>query len=219
MKTKMVSWKAVGKPAVMFLALGLSVATARAGDAVDLLADGLAAWQTDKPGAWVVDDGVLSPSDKPGGYIWSKGAYGDLDLTLEYKTSKECNSGVFFRTDPKNAVQGGFEIQLASNDIYEGKHVVGALYDAQAPTEKAGKADGEWNTMKLSCKGSKITVVLNGKTVLEADIDQWTTANKNPDGSKNKFKTALKDLPRSGHVGLQYHGHPVWFRNIKLEKM
>jgi hypothetical protein len=60
---------------------------------------------------------------------------------------------------------------------------------------------------------------LNGKSILEADIDQWTTANQNPDGSKNKFKTALKDLPRSGHIGLQYHGHPVWFRNVKLVKL
>lgn len=219
MKTTTIFWKAARNLAVMVLTLGLLGAAARAGDAVDLLAEGLASWQTDKPGTWVVNEGVLSPSDKPGGYIWSKEAYGDLELTLEYKTSKECNSGVFFRTDPKNAVQGGFEIQLASNDIYEGKHVVGALYDAQAPTEKAGKADGEWNVMKLRCKGPKITVVLNGKTVLEADIDQWTTANKNPDGSKNKFKTALKDLPRSGHIGLQYHGHPVWFRNVKLKKL
>ncbi len=211
--------KAIHKPAVMALALALMVVTSRAGDAVDLLADGLSSWQTDKPGTWVVDDGVLSPSAKPGGYVWSKKAYGDFELTLEYKTSKECNSGVFFRTDPKNPVQGGFEIQLASNDVYKGKHVVGALYDAKAPTERAGKADGEWNTLQLVCKGPEITVVLNGKTVLEADIDRWTTARKNPDGSKNKFRTALKDLPRSGHIGLQYHGHPVWFRNLKLKQL
>lgn len=172
-----------------------------------------------KDGAWELKDGVLRSSEKPGGYIWSKNSYENFELTLEYKTSENCNSGLFFRTDPKNAVQGGFEIQLASAGLYSGRHVVGALYDAQEPSTAAGKPDGQWNQMRLTCMGSKITVVLNGETVLQADLDDWTTAKTNPDGSKNKFKTALNDLPRSGHLGLQYHGHPVWFRNIKVKKL
>ncbi len=48
------------------------------------------------------------------------------------------------------------------------------------------------------------------------NIDDWTTANKNPDGRKNKFKSALKDLPRSGHFGMQYHGKPVWYRKLEV---
>ncbi|MGB2011617.1 MAG: family 16 glycoside hydrolase [Akkermansiaceae bacterium] len=47
-------------------------------------------------------------------------------------------------------------------------------------------------------------------------MDDWDTPQKNPDGSKNKFKKALKDLPRKGHFGLQYHGQPVWYRNIVI---
>ncbi|MEM1294491.1 MAG: DUF1080 domain-containing protein [Verrucomicrobiota bacterium] len=186
---------------------------------VDLFAGGLSHWMLDKEGAWVVENGELSVSEKPGGYIWSKSPYENFELSLEYKTSEKCNSGVFFRTDPKNAVQGGFEIQVASAGIYSGKHVVGSLYDALEPSEGAGKPDGEWNQMKLTCDGPMITVVLNGKTVIQANIDEWTTANLNPDGSKNKFKTALKDLPRSGHLGFQYHGHPVWFRNVTLKTL
>lgn len=187
--------------------------------AADLLKGGLKQWKMDRAGAWELKDDVLSPSEKPGGYIWSKQDYADFEVSLEYKTSEKCNSGLFFRTDPKNAVQGGFEIQIASADIYSGKHVVGSLYDAKEPSAAAGKPDGEWNTMVLTCKGPKISVVLNGQQVLEADIDDWTTARQNPDGTKNKFKTALKDLPRTGKIGLQYHGHPVWFRNITVKKL
>lgn len=187
--------------------------------AVDLLDGNLDQWTVAKPGAWEVEGGVLGTTDKPGGYIWSKEKYENFELTIEYKTSAKCNSGLFFRTDPKNAVQGGFEIQVASAGIYDGKHVAGSLYGAQAPTESAGKPDGEWNTMTLTANGPKITVALNGKTIVEANIDDWKTANKNPDGTKNKFKTALKDLPRSGHLGFQYHGHPVWFRNVKLKQL
>ena len=55
--------------------------------------------------------GVLARR-KGGGYIWTEKSFGDFVLELEVKMSKRCNSGVFFRTDPKNPVQGGFEIQI-----------------------------------------------------------------------------------------------------------
>ena len=67
---------------------------------------------------WVVKDAVLSPSEKPGGIIWSKKSYDNFEISLEYKTSEKCNSGLFFRTNPKNAVQGGFEVQIASPGLY-----------------------------------------------------------------------------------------------------
>jgi len=187
-------------------------------DGTDLIANGLKGWNVAIPGAWTVDGGVLHPTEKPGGYIWTDKSYGDFELSLDYKTSEKCNSGVFFRTDPNNPVQGGFEIQVASHGLYSGKHIVGSLYDAQSPTESAGKPDGEWNKMTITCNGPNIRVVLNGKNVLKANLDQWTTPKLNPDGTKNKFKTALKKLPRTGNIGFQYHGHPVWFRNVLIKE-
>ena len=165
---------------------------------------------------WVLQKGILSISDTPGGIIWSKRKFGDFTISLEYKTSTKANSGLFFRTDPQNAVQGGFEIQIASPGLYSGKHIVGSLYDAKEPMVAAGKPDGEWNIMELTCKGSLIKAKVNGQKVIDVDIDHWKEPNKNPDGSKNKFKTALKDLPYAGHIGLQYHGQPIWFRDIKI---
>ena len=143
------------------------------------------------------------------------------ELELEFKMSKRCNSGVFFRTDPNNPVQGGFEIQILDSHgrAKVGKHDCGALYDAQSPNSNPTKPAGEWNQMKLTVNGASVKVVLNGKQVVDADLDQWTTPRKNPDGSRNKFRTALKDLPRAGSIGLQYHGQPVWFKNLKLKKL
>jgi hypothetical protein len=64
-----------------------------------------------------------------------------------------------------------------------------------------------------------IKVVLNGKPVIDLNIDDWKEPRKNPDGSKNKFKTALKELPKTGHFGLQYHGQPVWFRKVRINSL
>ena len=168
---------------------------------------------------WILEKGILFPSETPGGIIWSKEQFDDFEISLQYKTSNKANSGLFFRTDPKNAVQGGFEIQIASPGIYSGKHVVGSLYDAKEPMVEAGKPDGEWNRLKLICKGSEFTAHLNGKKIIDLNIDDWNEPNKNPDGSKNKFKTALNELPQKGHFGLQYHGQPVWFRNININPL
>jgi hypothetical protein len=78
---------------------------------------------------------------------------------------------------------------------------------------------GEWNRYTITCKANKIHVVLNGEAVIDMDLDRWTEAHKNPDGTPNKFNTAYKDMPREGHIGLQYHGQPVWFRNIRLREL
>ncbi|MDP6904207.1 MAG: DUF1080 domain-containing protein [Verrucomicrobiota bacterium] len=173
-----------------------------------------------KPNGWAVENGILTRKPKSG-YIWTEKAYGDFILDVEVKVSKRCNSGIFFRTDPKNAVQGGFEIQVMDTTGKKklGKHDNGAFYDALAPSANPAKPLGEWNRFVIACNGPNISVSINGTEVVKADLDKWTTGNKNPDGSRNKFKTALKDLPRKGHIGFQDHGQDVWYRNIYLKSL
>ena len=171
------------------------------------------------PSKWVIQDETLARTKKAG-YIWTKETYGDFVLNLEFKVSKKCNSGVFFRTDPKNPVQGGFEIQVMDSHgkAKAGKHDAGALYDALEPAKNAVREAGAWNSMQIEAIGSKVKVTMNDAVVVEVNLDDWTAPNKNPDGSKNKFKTALKDQPRTGHIGFQDHGHDVWYRNITVTK-
>jgi hypothetical protein len=173
-------------------------------------------WQTadGKPvtKGWVAKDGAMV-RESAGGDIWTKDRYGDFVLSLEFKA--EGNSGVFIRTDkPKDNVQTGIEIQV-DKPGKPGKHSVGALYDLVPPAKDNTKA-GEWNTMVVTAKGSHITVAINGEKVNEMDLDKWTEPGKNPDGSKNKFKAALKDFKREGHIGLQDHGAKVAYRNVRI---
>ena len=126
----------------------------------------------------------------------------------------------FIVSDPNNPVQGGFEIQLLDSQGQDwGKHDHGAIYDAVAPTSKPAGKVGDWDKMRIRVKGDIVRVWVNGTKVSEADLSKWTTPQKNPDGTKNKFKTALNDLPKVGHIGFQDHGHNVAFRNVFIKEL
>ena len=151
--------------------------------------------------------------------IWTKERFGNFVLDLEFKT--EGNSGVFFRTDdPKDCVQTGFEMQVYKTAKTPNKHSCGALYDAQAPSEEMAK-DGQWNHVTITAIDSKIKIVLNGEQIINMDLNRWTEPGRNPDKekSKNKFRTALKDFKREGHVGLQDHGANVWYRKVRIKPL
>jgi hypothetical protein len=181
----------------------------------------LSAWQSAGGGApsagWVIEDGALVRKDKAG-YIWTKERFADFCLELEFKTAG--NSGIFFRTDnPGNPVQTGIEIQVDKPAAAPGKHSTGSLYDLLAPSKVADRPAGEWNEISITAKDAQITVVLNGEKIIDADLNQWTEANQNPDGTRNKFNTALKDFKRDGHIGLQDHGAAVSYRNIRIQRL
>ena len=78
---------------------------------------------------------------------------------------------------------------------------------------------GQWNHIEVTCDKNIIEVVLNGEQVTRMDLDQFTQPNKRADGSPHKFDIAYKDHPRRGYIGLQDHGSPCWFKNIKLKKL
>ncbi|MBN2011823.1 DUF1080 domain-containing protein [candidate division KSB1 bacterium] len=155
-----------------------------------------------------------------GGYIWMNEQYGDFILDLEYKVSPGANSGVFFRTaDVNDYVNTGIEVQIHDSTDGTKYGMNGAIYDCLPPSKNMSKPAGEWNHYTITCQANKIYVVLNGAQIIDMDLNQWTEARKNPDGTPNKFRTAYKDMARDGHIGLQDHGQPVWFRNLKIKEL
>ena len=172
-----------------------------------------------EPGSWKFEDGILSAEG--GGDLWTKNIYGNFILDLDFKLAPETNSGVFLRTgDIVEWLHTAIEVQIFdSYNKKAGKHDCGAIFDCLEPAKNMVNPPGEWNKYTITCTGNKIYVVLNGEQIIDMDLNLWTDAGKNPDGSPNKFKTAYKDMPRKGHIGFQYHGHPVWFRNIRIRRL
>ena len=195
----------------------------------------LAAWDFGE-GAWKIDEegaltcNMLEVEDKNGtkklkgmGYIWTKQQYGDFELTLSYKLSEGANSGVFYRTERDNPVNGGHEIQLMDNEGFQeahgpkdGKKLHGSFYEGKEASSNPANPVGQWDTLKLRAKGPKVTCHINGVEVFNVDVNDWPEAGKNPDGTANKFKVAIKDKPMRGRIGLQNHGQYVWFKDIKI---
>jgi len=185
-------------------------------------------WMNDKTGqpapAGAVEDGAINPKKVGKAYVpyFSKQKFEDFVLAMDFKVTKGCNSGIFIRVaNPKDPVQSGFEIQVMDSFGKEklDKHEMGALYDAQEPSKNVSKPAGEWQHIEITAKGDLISVVLNGEKVNEVDLSKWTEAGKNPDGTKNKYKLAYKDMVKTGFIGMQDHGQDAWYKNIKVKEL
>jgi hypothetical protein len=193
-----------------------------------LLFDGktLDGWMTSacKPSRTPPKDGCINPH-KCGHYMMvHKEEWSDFVLSCEFKISKGCNSGLFIRTyslTPRPGKDVGFNgIEVAIDDTEgAGYHDTGALYDLVKPSKAMRKPTGEWNDVVVTCNKNLIQVELNGEKVTRMDLDEWTKPNERPDGSKHKFDIAYKDHPRKGYIGLQDHGSPCWFKNIKIKPL
>ena len=93
--------------------------------------------------------------------------------------------------------------------------VHGSIYGVVAAERDCLKPAGEWNVEEVTAKGSRVTVVVNGKTIVDADIAPFRDGSQpTPDGK------AHPGLARSrGHVGFLGHGDEVHFRNIRLKPL
>lgn len=167
-------------------------------------------------GNWIVQkEGVLSLKPRPGergwqrydAYLWAAKPYGDFVFDLEYKIPKGGNSGVFVRVgDLASPVSTGIEVQILDSHAKKGKlgaHDCGGVISAVGPSKNASKPAGQWNRIAVTCKGARLMVQLNGQQIVDLKLDE----------------SAVKNRPPTGYVGLQDHGQPISFRNIKIKEL
>ena len=93
------------------------------------------------------------------GNLRTEREFEDFNLTLEVSVPKDGNSGIYLK--------GLYEVQVA--DTY-GKgldsHNMGAVYSRITPSASAEKPAGEWQTLDITLVDRHVTVVLNGKTII-----------------------------------------------------
>ncbi len=193
-----------------------------------LLFDGktLDGWKTSglKPSKRPVEDASINPHLCGDYMMVHETEWSDFVLSLDFKISKGCNSGIFVRTSPLTPRPGkdvGYNgIEVAIDDTRTADfHDTGALYDLVKPSRNAMKPPEEWNHAVITCDRSLITVELNGEKVTRMDLEEWTEISRRPDGTEHKFDVAYRDHARCGYIGLQDHGSRCWFKNIKLKPL
>ena len=188
----------------------------------------LAAWRgydrPDLPSGWRNQDGMLTfvPGGE-GGDIITREQFADFELELEWRVEAAGNSGIFYRAieNDDRVYNNAPEMQVLDdaghNDGRSPLTSAGALYALYPAPDGVVKAAGEWNQVRIVARGPRIEHWLNGVKVVEAEVG---SADWDRRMAASKF-AALPNFGRAtiGHIGLQDHGDPVWFRNVRIRRL
>src|SRR6516162_2745074 len=167
------------------------------------------AWTADAKKHWTVDNGELV-NDGNGAYLTTDKEYGDIELLIEYKTVPKADSGIYLRATP--------QVQIWDTTKEGGKWSIGAdkgsggLWNntpgtpGRDPLVHADRPFGEWNTFRIIMVGERVSVIFNGKLVVDhARLENFW----------NKKLPLLKKAP----IQLQTHGGEIRWRNIYIREI
>jgi hypothetical protein len=159
--------------------------------------NGLENWNRVGDANWRPEDGAIVAYRGKGGFLVSKTSYKDFQLRAEFWADATTNSGVFLRvSNPKRiAADNSYEVNIFDQQP-------GAVYGTGAIVNVAKvtpmpKAGGKWNTLEISAKGSKLTVVLNGVQTVDTEHAkfvqgplalQYGASAKNGEGGPIKWR-------------------------------
>lgn len=177
----------------------------------------LSGWKsTGKKDVWGAEKGVIYCAGGGGGWLMTEKEYGDFELRLEYKMPLKGNSGVALRSPLKgDPAYVGMELQLI-DDVNWGKlekwQHTGSIYNVVPARTIKNKEIGEWNSFKVIAKGRQITVIQNGETLVDANLDDFVKEH-------GKRHPGILETNKQGHIGFQSYNLRVEFRNIFLKAL
>lgn len=157
----------------------------------------LKAWTLVGDANWTVAGDVVQ-ADKGSGFLVTPIAYGDFQMTVDVWVNDEANSGVFIRcSDPKTiSATNAYEVNIFDKRP-DPAYRTGAIVNVAKPLAMVN-AGGKWNTLEITAKGAKMTVVLNGVTTVR-------------DAEDARFAR--------GPIALQYAAGVVRFRNVRIRPL
>lgn len=113
---------------------------------------------------WTVRDEILVNDSSEGANLFTLQKFQDFKLHLEFRHPKRGDSGVFLR--------GRYEVQIGDDDERDWPRAStsGSVYSFLTPNENASTGSDLWQTFDITLVGRRVTVVLNGKTVIADQI-------------------------------------------------
>ena len=164
-----------------------------------------------------VRDGAIYSTVSDGGNLYTEKEYANFALRFEFKLTPGANNGIAIRAPLKgNGAYQGMEIQVLDDSApkyakLRPAQYHGSIYDVFPCERGHQKPVGEWNSEEITANGRHVKVVLNGATIVDANLDDVkdpAKLTKHP-GLQNK----------SGHLGFLGHGAEVEFRNLRIKEL
>jgi hypothetical protein len=155
-------------------------------------------WQGRQPGqppCWQVRDGAVAVQP-PCNDLVSRQRFGDFKLHAEFLVRPGGDSGIWLR--------GRYEVQIRDGRGGEQPSgCTGGIYRFLGPSADVERPAGEWQAFDVTLVGRRVTVALNGTTVIEDQEIPGITGG------------ALdSDEGAPGPIVLQGTEGEVWFRNV-----
>ena len=178
----------------------------------------LAGWQGATDGYTVVDGAIQCLPGK-GGNLLTEKEFSDFELRMEFRLPPGGNNGVGLRAPAQGHVATeGIEIQILDNTAEKYKTLAPYQYHGSVygliPAKRGYLHEvGAWNDQTIRLVGRKITIILNGETIVDGDLDE---ALKNGAMDGKEHPGAKRNTGRVGFLG---HNDPVAFRKIRIREI
>lgn len=177
--------------------------------------------QQSVPEGWFADDGVLVTEGGPD--LITKDQYDDFELVIDWKVGPRGNSGIFYGAQEVDGpiYTSAPEMQILDNQGHgvDGTdvHAAGGNYALHGPAEDAAKPAGEWNRARIVKIGDRVEHYLNGVKVVDY---VWGSDDWKQRVADSKFAAwPVYARSQKGHLGLQFHGDRIEFRNIRVRPL
>jgi hypothetical protein len=165
-------------------------------------------WTDDMLKHWKVENGELL-NDGHGKYATTTKDYGNFELLVEYNMAPKGDSGIYLRNVPQVQIWDATDPDGGKLGRAKGS---GGLWNnspgapGKDPLVLADKPAGEWNKFRIVMVGSRVSVWLNEKLVVDHAIMENYYDRKQP-------------VPAAGPICLQTHGAPIKWRNIFIREI
>lgn len=176
-------------------------------------------WTGDTKGYAAENGKIVIRPELASGNLYTAGEYADFTLRFEFKLTPAANNGLGVRAPLEgDAAYAGMELQILEDGspVYWGLRPYqyhGSVYGVVPARRGVLRPAGEWNAEEVTVEGRRVTVAVNGVTIVDADLDR-ASAGGTIDGNEHP---GLKRT--SGHIGFLGHGAVLEFRNIRLKEI
>lgn len=166
---------------------------------------------------YVVENGSIVCPPNGGGNLFTERQYADFMLRLRWRFWEGGNNGIGIRAPLGGHVATlGMEIQILDDeapryrDRLKPEQFTGSVYGVAPARRGFVKRDGVWNDFQITAYGPRVHVVLNGESILDADLSRIS------DPAILASHTGIRRL--SGHLALLGHSTHVEFRDLRIRE-